>query len=121
MDVLEGEYAGRKLWERLNIENANQIAVEIAQRSLSAICHAVGVTTLSDSEQLHFRLFIADVRIVPPKGEYPASNVVRGYLPVSSASASVAQPSGPPPASTPMATAPQSAEAARATPPWRHM
>ena len=40
LDVLEGEYAGRKLFDRLNLINANPTTVEIAQRTLSAICHA---------------------------------------------------------------------------------
>ena len=36
IDVLEGPYQGRKLFDRLNLVNANTQAVEIAQRSLSA-------------------------------------------------------------------------------------
>ena len=31
-EILDGEYQGRKLWERLNLWNSNQQAVEIAQR-----------------------------------------------------------------------------------------
>ena len=38
LEVIEGPYKGRKVWERLNIVNSNQTAVEIAQRSLSQIC-----------------------------------------------------------------------------------
>jgi hypothetical protein len=53
LDVLEGEYAGRKLFDRLNLVNANPTTVEIAQRTLSAICHAVGKMQVDDSEQLH--------------------------------------------------------------------
>ena len=43
LDVLEGAYAGRKLFDRLNLVNANPTTVEIAQRTLSAICHATGL------------------------------------------------------------------------------
>ena len=39
LDVLEGECQGRKLFDRLNLVNPNPTAVEIAQRTLSAICH----------------------------------------------------------------------------------
>ena len=40
LEIVEGQYAGRKLIDRLNLNNPNQIAVDIAQRTLSAICHA---------------------------------------------------------------------------------
>ena len=42
MDVIEGPHQGRKIWDQLNLVNPNQQTVEIAQRALSAICHAVG-------------------------------------------------------------------------------
>src|SRR5690348_7203685 len=52
-DILDGEFKGRKFWDRLNIQNANQTAQEIAQRALSAVCHATGVLRLTNSAQLH--------------------------------------------------------------------
>jgi hypothetical protein len=39
-EVIEGEHKGRKLWARLNLENPNSTAVEIARAELSAICSA---------------------------------------------------------------------------------
>ena len=42
IDMLDGPYKGRKLFDRLNLINANPTTVEIAQRTLSAICHATG-------------------------------------------------------------------------------
>ena len=51
MDVLEGPYQGRKLFDRLNLVNANTQTVEIAQRTLSAICHATGRMQVEDSER----------------------------------------------------------------------
>ena len=83
LDVLEGEYAGRKLFDRLNLINANPTTVEIAQRTLSAICHAVGKMQVDDSEQLHLIPLIADVKVQPPKNGYDASNTLR-YLPLDS-------------------------------------
>ncbi len=53
MTIIEGQFAGRKLFDRLNIHNSNQVAQEIAYKTLSAICHAVGVMQLQDSAQLH--------------------------------------------------------------------
>lgn len=65
VDVIEGQYAGRKLFDRLNLINANADAVQIAQRTLSSICRAVGKLQVSNSEQLHLIPLIADVRVRP--------------------------------------------------------
>lgn len=90
MSILEGEFAGRKLFDRLNLVNGNQQAVDIAQRSLSALCHAVGKLAISDSEELHFQPVIASVRVRPPRDNYDASNEIRGYAPVDGSSVTAA-------------------------------
>lgn len=51
--ILEGPFSGRLLWEGLNLVNPSQKAVEIAQRTLSQICHATGRMNITDSSQLH--------------------------------------------------------------------
>jgi len=107
IDVLEGPYAGRKLFDRLNLVNPNPDAVQIAQRTLSAICRAVGKMQVSNSEQLHLIPLIADVRVRPPKGEYGESNSLR-YLPRNGAPGTAAAPAAPasPSRTTPAAPAP---------------
>jgi hypothetical protein len=52
-EILDGEYKGRKIWDRLNIVNANETAQKIGQAQLSAVCHATGVLKLGNSGQLH--------------------------------------------------------------------
>jgi len=52
-EVAEGPYKGRKLWDRLNIRNANKTAEQIAMSQLSALCRAVGVMEPRDSVELH--------------------------------------------------------------------
>lgn len=52
-NIMDGQFAGRKLFARLNIQNANPTAKEIAYKQLSAIAHAVGVLHVADSQQLH--------------------------------------------------------------------
>ena len=37
-EIIEGDYKNRKIWARLNLENANTDAVRIARADLSAIC-----------------------------------------------------------------------------------
>ena len=81
IDVLEGPYQGRKLFDRLNLVNANPQTVEIAQRTLSAICHATGRMQVQDSEELHLIPFLAVVQVQPPKNGYGESNKIR-YLPL---------------------------------------
>ena len=47
--VIEGDYAHRRLWDRLNLEHPNATAVQFAHAGLSAICRAVGVLKPKDS------------------------------------------------------------------------
>lgn len=79
LEVQDGEFAGRKLFDRLNLNNPNRKAVEIAQRQLAQICHAVGVLQVTDSEQLHFRPLVAIVKVRPADGQYDAANEIKGY------------------------------------------
>ena len=83
IEIIEGDQSGRKLFDRLNLDNPNAQAVEIAQRTLSAICHAVGKLSVQDSEELHMLPMIAVVKVDPPRTsngkEYGASNAVKAY------------------------------------------
>lgn len=62
LQVIEGPYQGRKLWDRLNLNNANETTVKIAKGTLSAICRAVGV--------LHPRTHVPDHVSAPPRSGY---------------------------------------------------
>lgn len=113
LDILEGPFAGRKLFDRLNLVNDNPDTVDIATRTLSSICRATGQMQVKDSEQLHLIPLIADVRVRPPKGQYGESNSIR-YLPRNAAAAPAtrapaAYASAPAPATAP---APQPARPA---------
>lgn len=84
-EIIAGEFAGRKLWDRLNLVNPNVVAVEIAQKTLSAICRATGVMQLTDSAQLHGIPMKAKVKLRPAnKGkdgkDYDASNEIAEYM-----------------------------------------
>jgi Protein of unknown function (DUF669) len=122
LDVLEGEFAGRKLFDRLNLVNANPTTVEIAQRTLSAICHAVGKMQVDDSEQLHLIPLMADVKVQPPKNGYDASNTLR-YMPLDQqrpAPRPVASPARPAAAAKQAAPVASPAPVAKTgTAPWR--
>jgi len=100
-EIIEGEHQGRKLIERLNLNNPNSTAVEIAQRTLSGICRAVGVMTPRDSSDLHDKPFMVKVAVKPADGQYNASNEIKEY------------------AATDSQGTAQAASAGAATPPWK--
>jgi hypothetical protein len=118
LDVIDGPHAGKKQWERLNLVNNNSQAVEISQRTLSAICRAVGKMTVSDSEMLHFQPMTVTVKVKPAgpdkQGVYrEAQNLIGGYESVGGTTVQTTH--RPAITSAPTATA----KPAAATPPWR--
>jgi len=104
--VLDGQYANRKLYARINIRNNNPQAQEIAYRELSAICHALGRLQVGDSAELHNQPLKAKVKLRPADGQYEASNEISGYKNINEVVASPA----------PAAAAPWAAPAAPAAP-----
>jgi hypothetical protein len=121
MEIIDGPAKGRKLWENLNLVNPNPQAQEIAQRTLSAICHAVGRLQVSDSEELHFKPMIASVEVEPEGPDRngiirKAKNIIKGYTANGVNIAPAFQPqqrtvNNPPPQAA--------ARPATASPPWR--
>lgn len=113
--VVEGDHKGRKVWDRINIQNQNQTAEEIGQKQLSAICHAVGVLRVADSAELHDKPCIIKVVMKPAEGQYTASNEVKGYKAMPTGAQFAPPPAGQVSATAP-AVAPQTPVAAK--PPW---
>lgn len=102
------EYAGQKFFDRLNLINANPVAVEIAFKTLSAICHATGVIQVQDSAALHNRPLQLKVSLRPagPGADgvvRDATNEVKGYKAIDGA----IPPATPQYAPPPVAPAPQ--------------
>lgn len=81
-EVTEGEMQGRRFWTNLNLWNSNPTAVEIAQRELNSICHAVGKLRVDDTELLHN--IPMRVKIGFQKNDN-TRNEVKGYKPLNSA------------------------------------
>lgn len=99
-EVLEGEHKGRKVWARLNLENPNQLAVQIARGELSAICRAVGIMTPGDSVELHNLPLTITVTAKTRPDTGGLTNEIKGYA---KREAALGKP----------------AQAPSATPPWR--
>ena len=119
LKVLEPPCAGRTLFYRLNLKNANPVAQEIAYKQLSAICHATGVIQVQDSQQLHGLPF--KVKVVIKKddsGKYDPSNEIKAVKSVHEDGAPAVQPPvGFVPPAQP-AAAPAAAAVPGALPPW---
>ena len=128
MEILDGPHKGGKIKDRLNIVNQNQTAQEIAKRALSSICHAVDVMQVSNSEVLHFKPLMVELRVRPAGPDKSgvlrdAQNEVRGYTAIAGGGVA-ALPSARPVGG---ATAPRPATQAAAKPaaggpsaaPWR--
>lgn len=81
LDIIDGPLTGRKLFEQLNLINPNPTTVEIAQRTLSAICHATGQLQVTDSEQLHFKPMTIVVTVDASKDGAPERNKIRYVVP----------------------------------------
>lgn len=84
-EVTDGAYKGRRFWTMLNLWNDNSQAVEIAQRELNSICHAVGKLRIDDSEELHGIPMRVSLK-VENDGSYEPQNRVKSYKPLNSVS-----------------------------------
>lgn len=106
LQVIEGQYANRLVFARLNLKNANDKAVDIAKKDLAAICRAVGVMSPQSSEELHDKPLMIKVKVRPASGEYDASNDVGGYKGVDVNDAPIVTPQQKAPAPTTTAKKP---------------
>lgn len=79
LQVIEGEYKGRNLWTRLNLDNPNETAVKIARGELSALCRAVGVLQPKDSCELHNLPLLVTVKCKKREDTGDIVNEVKGY------------------------------------------
>lgn len=78
MQVLSGEFQNRKLFDRLNLWNPSEKAVQIARGTLSAICRAINVLTPKDTSELHNKPLRVKVA-VSEDPQYGKRNEVKGY------------------------------------------
>lgn len=115
IEVMEGPFENRKIWDNLNIRNPNAQAQSIAQRALADLCIAVGVTGLRNSDDLHFRPFIGTVKVEPAKDGYGAQNRMKRYKPRGGVAPQAAQRPAPTQNARPAA---QPAQAGGTRAPW---
>ena len=79
MTVLDGDYRGRKLWDRLCLQHINPKTQSIARANLSALCHAVNILQPKDSVELHNLPFVVNVKTRENETNGEIYNEIRGY------------------------------------------
>lgn len=104
--IIDGQFTNRKIFEGLNLQNANPVAQEIAYKQLSAIAHAVKVLLVEDSSQLHNIPMKVKVKLKAASGQYEAGNSIVAYKDINEVVAA-----------TPVAPAPVAPAAFGAAPP----
>ena len=107
IEVIDGDHTGRNVFEYLNLKHEKEVAVQIAQQALSAICRAIGVNSPKDSAELCDKPLMVKMAVTPASGGYEASNNAKGYEAVSGGVSAQAAPSG------------VASNGASSTPPWK--
>lgn len=80
-EVIEPQmYAGRRVFDMLNLNNPSEKAVQISQARLSALVRAAGLVTVSDTDELLMKPVMAKLKVRPAKDGYDAGNVIADYI-----------------------------------------
>lgn len=104
LKVLEGDFAGRLIFQNITLTNASATAQNIGREQMAQLAGACGVLNLQDSEQLHGKPIGIRVAIETDKtGQYEPRNSVKKFFPLNN-----------PMQSTPQFGQPQTAPAAQA-------
>ena len=90
IEIMDGEFSGRKIWERLNVNNPSEQTVQIARSQLNQLATALGQVPLKDTDQL---LEIPFTLTLDIDRKDNTRNRVMGYSSASSAPRKAAKPS----------------------------
>ncbi len=98
--VIQGKFEGRRFLTRLNLDNPNSTAVQIANEELGAICRACGKPVIMDSVELHGIPLLVTLDLEPPKAASETksgkargpNNVALGYKAASNPAATTQAP-----------------------------
>lgn len=107
-EVLDEPYAGRRIWQNLNVRNPNPTAQEIGMKQLGEVCRAMGLVQIQDTDEFIGGNAILKLKIRKSE-EYGDSNDVLSVRAMEGSAAPA------PAAASPGKKAPA---AKSATPPW---
>jgi hypothetical protein len=110
-DVEGPTHSGRVVFGKLNLKNANPTAEEIGRAQLGELMRAVGLSKLTDTDQLIGLRCQIKVKVSPARDGYDASNDVSGWKASEGGMSSAPRPQA---AQSSQATS----NASSAAPPW---
>tara|TARA_R100001443_G_scaffold57898_2_gene68539 strand:- start:505 stop:1011 length:507 start_codon:yes stop_codon:yes gene_type:complete len=113
------EQNNSRVWVYLNLWNKSDDAVRISKQNLNDICLSLGLTNLTDTDQIIGKRLLVDLTTKPAQGNYAAKNEIRGYKSISEEKS--AQPSPQVTTQTEVAAptpAPQQPSAPQEKNPW---
>lgn len=102
LDVIGPTHSGRVLFCNLNIRNPNPKAEEIGRQQLGDILRAIGVSSLTDTDQLIGG--VMSVKVTVKNDEYGEGNEVKAFKSTDGSAAPI--PSSQPAAAKPAGAAP---------------
>ena len=80
--IIEGEFAGRLIFQNITLTNANATAQTIGHEQMAQLAGACGVLQLQDSQQLHGIAMTIRVAIETDKtGQYEPRNAIKKFMP----------------------------------------
>jgi len=80
--VLEGKYAKRTLFHRINLQNASAKCVEIGRAELSAMCRAVGILTPKAAHEFANRTAQVAVVVAQRSDGKGLTNEIKSWKPM---------------------------------------
>lgn len=92
-EIVDGSYKGRKIFHNFNLKNNNELAQQIGQAQMSALCHAVKNLTPVAPEQLCNIPLKIRVKIKPAENGYDAKNEITSFKDINDLTISKVTPS----------------------------
>lgn len=108
-DITGPSHQGRVIFGNLNIKNVNSKAEEIGRQQLGEIMRAIGLSRVTDTDQLISGALQIKVAIKESDGKYEANNEVKGFKAINGSASPMPTASAPVGAATPNAAS---------APPW---
>ena len=79
LEVIEGPFKSRKIWDRLTLKHTNEMTVKIARGAFRQIRDATGVASPLNSIELHNLPMVVVVGLKKRNDTGELTNVVKGY------------------------------------------
>lgn len=120
-EVIDGDYKGRKIWERYNLWHAKPTVANISRRDIKKLAQCCGFTVQpSDSNELHNIPLIVRLSVFLDTymGKQEEKNKIGDYLPASAGIQKAPNAMAPTPMS-PNAAAAAPAAGVRVVPAWQ--